>query len=137
MKASELMIGDYILYKGKTNCVVTALWRYEISVKSFLTDGGVAYSSLIEAKLFEPFPLTVEILEKNFKVLSNEPYGNRYFYNTDYVEVEVTEYTDGTWQVVVDEIEMSGLPTWKMYVSYVHELQHALRFAGVEKEIEI
>lgn len=55
----------------------------------------------------------------------------------DYYEVEITEYTDGLWQVQVNEIEMGNLPTWRMYVSNVHELQHALRLCKIDKEIEL
>ena len=83
-------------------------------------------------------PITEQILDKNFKDIA-EPhqmiYGGRWVYYDEYFEVEITEYTDGLWQVQVDEIEMSGLPTWRMYVSNVHELQQALRLANVKKEI--
>lgn len=84
-----------------------------------------------------PIPLTDEILAKNFEVTDDAAYCKHYGYYNDFMEVDICEYTDGIWQVVVDEIEMSGLPTWKMYVENVHQLQHALRLSGIKKEIEL
>ena len=87
----------------------------------------------------QPVPLTAEILEKNFnsKELPDDPYGAYFFGGNDYIEVYIKEYTDGLWQVSVDEVDMGGLPSWRMFVSNVHELQHALRLCGIDKEIKV
>ena len=77
-------------------------------------------------------PLTEEILEKNF-----ERDEERFVDCNEFREIEITEYNDGMWQVVIDEIEMSDLPTWKMYVCDVHQLQHALKLFGITKDITL
>lgn len=128
MKANELMIGDWVSYKGKMPCKITALCKDRAVVDNDTKqDWGIDYDNLT------PISLTAEILEKNFTQHSRY----KYDYCTDYFDLYITEYTDGLWCVTVDEIEMGGLPTWKMYVSDVHELQHALRLCGINKEITI
>lgn len=124
MKANELMIDDWV-------------YRYDCydQVKEISNNGIIGLDSLRGRIMFgelKPIPLTADILEKNFIY----DYG-LYFFGDDYIEVYIEEYADGLWRVEVDEIEMSGLPTWCMLVSNVHELQHALRLAGIEKEIKL
>ena len=130
MKANELMVNDLVLFRGEIHKVQEI---YGIGGNVYLNDYGT-----IETIKLLPIPLTLEILDKNFKNIA-EPhqmiYGGRWVIHNEFFEVEITEYTDGLWQVQVDEIEMSGLPTWRMYVSNVHELQQALRLANVKKEI--
>lgn len=83
-----------------------------------------------------PIPLTAEILEKNFLTQRGEwTEPVLYFFGDDYIEIYIKEYTEGIWEVVIDEVEMSCLPSWRMYVSNVHQLQHALRLCNIDKEI--
>lgn len=96
-------------------------------------DGGLT-------KMAVPVPITEQILDNNFKDIT-EPhqriYGGRWVQYEEFLEVEITEYTDGIFQIVVGKVEMGGLPTWRMrmYAGNVHELQHALRLCDIEKEI--
>lgn len=135
MKANDLQLGDHIAYISGEHCSVRELNRKGLIAVSFIdAKGKMQYSTLLPERDFEPIPLTAEILEKNFTQHSRY----KYDYCTDYFDLYITEYTDGLWCVTVDEIEMGGLPTWKMYVSNVHELQHALRLCNIDdKEIEI
>lgn len=128
MKPNEVMIGDWVF--NEVPCYVTAIYP-----NGTMDCQGDDWA--ISTDRVDPIPLTKEILEKNFEVTDDVVYGKHYGYYTDYMEVDIYEYTEGIWQIRLDEIEMSGLPTWKMYVSNVHELQHALRLCGIEKEIEI
>lgn len=134
MKANELMIDDWVLYKGKMPCKITAICK-----DTAVVDNDTEQDWRIDYDKLTPISLTAEILEKNFNCteIQDDPYGACFFCCNDYIEVYIEEYTDGLWQMVVDEIEMSGLPTWRMFVSNVHELQHALRLAGIDKEIEL
>lgn len=99
------------------------------------SEGGVTN----DARQLQPIPLTAEILGKNFKrkELPYGTYGAYFFGSNDYIEVYIKEYSDGLWQVNVDEIEMGGMRSWRMYVSTVHELQHAIRLCEIDKEIEL
>ena len=130
MKANEVMIGDWVMLTDPINNGENVQVK-EIHVDDYITvDGGIV-------PMFEPIELTDEILAKNFVVTDDVVYGKHYVYYTDYIEVDIYEYTEGIWQIRLDEIEMSGLPTWKMYVENVHQLQHALRLCGINKEIII
>lgn len=136
MKANELMIGDWVHYwilniNAKVNDIMST---GRLGIRFIDSKGKEGYIHGIMQESVKPIPITAEILEKNFN--GADPYGI-YFFGDDYIEVYIKEYTDGLWRVEVDEIEMSGLPTWKMYVSNVHELQHALRLCNIDKEIEL
>lgn len=137
MTATDLMIGDWVAYNGDVD------YTNPIRIEGMDIATGMCITSDRDDVGFdgvEPIPLTEDILDKNFKDIA-EPhqriYGGRWVYYDEYIEIEITEYTDGLWQVEVDEIEMSGLPSWRMYATYVHQLQHALRLCNIDKEIEI
>ena len=134
MKVNELMIDDWVHYKGKMPCRVVSIIGNSIKF-----DNGTPQEWMSDVENFTPIPITPEILEKNFEStqLPDDPYGAYFFGRNDYIEVYIKEYSDGLWQVQVDEVEMGGLPSWLMYVSNVHELQHALRLCGINKEITI
>ena len=142
--AKDLMVGDWFNFLidiegGHTeydpkNEIYQPMQVRDIT--SFgINDGEVSsYEGVVnDIAQLQPIPITSELLEKNF---TYNPYGI-YFFDDDYLEVSIKEYTDGLWRVEVDEIEMSSLPTWRMFVSNVHELQHALRLAGIDKEIKL
>jgi len=134
MNANELMIGDWVVYDGDVD------FTNPVRVDGIDAATGSLITSDREDVGIEgvqPIPLTDEILANNFVVTDDTAYGKHYGYYNDFMEVDICEYTDGIWQVVVDEIEMSGLPTWKMYVEDVHQLQHALRLSGIKMEIKL
>lgn len=118
MKATELMIGDWISYGGKPVQVLQL--------------------SRTEYKGFEPIPLTPEILEKNANGgwcnYQSEPNG-RSIYHIG----EVAVYVE--WEQIVPSpyIELQGLGDtfFKGYIDYVHELQHALKLCGINLEIKL
>ena len=120
MKATELMLGDqvYCYHPSRPREVVTAdadLLRLMERIESGLvTEESPLY------RVIEPIPLTPEILEKNGWTrdeLCNEwfiHYGPNLFGKCP----EVTIF-DG------------------VSIKYVHELQHALRLCGIDKQIEL
>ena len=121
MEAKELMIGDWVLI-GNNHIRVTSLQE------------GKDY---VEA---QPIPLTAEILEKNGFEKSNQisdtpPYymdeeGNIYYS----FEQNGVNHFWGWWQPDnVFEIPTNAMG-W-INIKYVHELQHALRLCGIDKEI--
>lgn len=145
MKAKDLMIGDWFNFLidiegGDTeydpkNEIYQPMQVDNIGFGAATSEEGVTNA----ASQLKPIPITAEILGKNFKSeeLPGDPYGAYFFGGNDYVEVYIKEYTDGLWQVDVDEVEMGGLRTWRMFVSNVHELQHTLRLCGIDKNIEL
>lgn len=138
MKASELMIGDYIMFNKniyKIEEISSKGWAHIIYNDE--SECRVALSSDYILDAITPIPLTAEILEKNgFK-----------FYCTDVFEewrskdkritIHDEEYPNSfnKWAVHVDTEDMRTMGYFE--ITYVHELQHALRFCKIEKEIEI
>lgn len=132
MKANELQIGDYVNYRGQI-----------IKVTSLYDKGGsneVGWSDKesvwVNADNVEPIPLTPEILEKNGfeKVYDKYKLPNYRIKWNSYTDLYFTVFTgvDGYWNPIGLNVITGGLPAT---VDYVHQLQHALRFCGIRKEI--
>ena len=138
MKPEELMIGDWVSYKGEP---------YQIRQLGIFGENrdGEDYPAvcvgkpkgiglIIERNKIEPIPLTDEILVKNGFVkqaydgwLISENYGRRFIsYRTDYF--------DGLLDIRYAEEPFCKL---SIKIKHVHELQHALRLCGIDKEITI
>lgn len=125
MKANELMIGDLLKPKNVDSYFKVGL----IGADSIWNDTDTAKWDLDE---IEPIPLTPEILEKNGwkncvpDVWQNE-YRGFFFY-----------WENGTGRFGMDDFRRLQ-EQWKMHlqIKHIHELQHALRLCGIEKEITI
>lgn len=150
MKANELMIGDYVNYRGQI-----------IKVTSLYDKGGsneVGWSDKesvwVNASNVEPIPLTPEILEKNGFI--KDANKDDRFTDTYHLLVPTGfERNSFTIQVSVYKEPIDGVSTlvkcWGWLppynrgmndihlcsANYVHELQHAMRLCGIEKEIEL
>jgi len=108
MNATDLMLGDIVLASGKPIHVTLATLSCGVDVK--------------------PMPLTPEILEKNG--MSKNPYGE-YFAEDKHCFLEISREPEGFyWTINANEYGIIPL-------KYVHELQHALRLCGIEKEVVI
>lgn len=141
MDAKELMIGDWLsLFQGypdgsSCNVRVSYIGEYgEVGI-----EGCKEYTSA-NCNLLFPIPLTPEILEKNGFIKYNEvsdtpPYdkdeeGNMYY------SFKGEHKFWGWWQ----PNNVYFIPVNAMIdleIKYVHELQHALRLCGIDKDIEI
>ena len=86
---------------------------------------------------FEPIPLTAEILEKNGFVRNIlRQYAQHQCFEIDNIQVET--FSGGReWRVVITDKLIAGLVLCNVVVKHTHQLQHALRLAGVRKEIEV
>lgn len=119
MKIEELSIGDYVNYEGKPVRIkgLCSMVTFEINEHLICTCG---------VGCLDPIPLTPEILEKN---------GINKTYKSDEYAVykgegfNVTDYYTELWEF--------SLRRNRVMLKNVHELQHALRLAGIEKEIEV
>ena len=146
MKENEIQIGDWVRYRyNDRNGHETVLdfrvdqliRRYNLEMCVYSDTGDKGYASQIE-----PIPLTAEILEKNgFEKLdfSHFQIGDRR------LVLDADGRWDGplSWHWVVTEMDTNakGQPVVLDYyiatINYVHELQHALRLCGIEKEITL
>ena len=104
------MIGDWVQVPSELN-------RYKRIRSTFDMDSAV---------LYKPIPLTPEILEKNG--WEKTPTG--YVFYTD-----GKKYDNSLWYIFGSNTFVVN--TAEFQIKYVHELQHALRLCGIEKEIEL
>ena len=121
MTEKELMMDDYVEIEGKIDriaCFNPDGWVFLWQSTSYLP---------VHVDELKPIPLTPEILEKNgFKDMG--------FFG----KLEI-----GPWRLICDSGNLAVLHEGReeeyinIPISYVHELQHALRLCGIEKEIEI
>lgn len=131
MKANDLMIGDWIEWQYPADTSYHGKYRVvaiEETWVDFLDERNYHCSQPYN-EIF-PIPLTAEILEKNGfkKDVRNENY---YKWNW-YILEDNASYDMETGMVRI--FKASDL-TFRHPIGYVHELQHALRLCGIEKEI--
>lgn len=120
MKAIELMIGDWVKSRTGMNIKIVGISHDYLSV-------------------YEPIPLTAEILEKNgflpsFEMghetlcLVSSEYSIYYRPVDTYLYVFKRDNEHGEGDFIVSDHRNKN-------AKYVHELQHALRFCRIDKEI--
>lgn len=124
MKATELMIGDWVFCEGQpipSNATIEEVFDDGVIFKGIHYEGDASLDRIF------PIPLTDEILKKN-----GFDYYHKNFVSTDYdspFKLEMVGWPDengngGLWLI-------NGL----FKIRFVHELQHALRLCEIEKEI--
>ena len=112
MKIDELMVGDWVQVPSELN-------RYKRIRSTFDMDITL---------LYEPIPLTTEILEKYGFVEKSE---RRWVLSDEYTGDEVL--------VLYEVANGFAMPTEGMTIGFqnVHELQHLFKLCGIDKEIEL
>ena len=124
-KISDLSIGDWVMVEWPDG----ERWRGRLTRLS--VTGGVevccANGKHVRCSdgFISPIPITAEILEKNG---FEEICGMRY--NSDTL-MEFEQYEDG-WCRTINCGEYSVY-----FIKYVHQFQHALRLAGIDKDINL
>lgn len=151
MKANELMIGDWVAIVEPDN-----YHGYNAKVRIVNDETGyimvfIEYAHLHDVLCddLQPIPLTPEILEENglfehdtnrsplcviaeaYNVVFNDKDGKPYSWLNiqDISSLESKRWHISIWGKC--NFSISG------YIGYVHELQHALRLCGIDKEIEL
>ena len=154
IKISELSVGDWIATESaqlaiEGNDIATAFVdkvKKPIQIVSVLGDERLVFGRIeeldgftsiyLKAEHIEPIPLTAEILEKN-----GFEEGKRYdgwdtrVFSKDMASVSMP--SKDKWCRIRVYSEDGFYELSSAIVSYVHQLQHALRLAGIEKGIEV
>ena len=134
MTANELMIGDWVAYNGDVDYI------NPIRIEGMDIATGMCITSDRDDVGFDgvdPIPLTAEILEKNGFNCEEiiQPHwiseDGRILLRND----ESLINSNNKWSVHVDNEDMQTIGYFEL--TYVHQLQHALRLCNIEKEIEI
>lgn len=130
MKAKELMQFDWV-------CIENDPTPRQVD---FIRTGevGLYWNKIVTPPYIKPIPITPEILEKNgFK---GEMYAFLDISPNLYLEYYYHEHRLREWWTGIDEwnnhAEVKEI-VFKCQCHYIHELQHALRLCGIEKEIEL
>ena len=146
MKVSDLMIGDWLFPYNETEPrrVEHLKYQYEMSGKYDVVAFDKNPYTFNYTGFCKPVPITREILEKNgfvyrkdsgaFIVYAEESYSNQ--------TVEVTLFNvESEFRNIQLHICESNSPQETMLhlmeCNYVHQLQHALRLAGIDMEITL
>ena len=127
IKISDLSVGDWVQNNYGDYVKVAGIWQgYNLNYQVDLLRDGMIGTYL--PCYIHPIPITAEILEKNgFEKMYRDD-DNRYYLPS---YIEVTLYEDGWWHTInANEHPIHAL-------NGVHQLQHLLRLAGVEKEINL
>lgn len=144
MKANELSIGDWVNvlkyhwdgspYIGQIDGIIKKHGTYYLQFGSALS---------AEIDRCEPIPITPEILEKNgFRLKEKGVLYTEYVSGDEHSIIEFGFYKESIHDIdTVLNCELGfvgGLDRiHHCHVKYVHELQHALKLCGIEKEIEL
>ena len=126
LKISDLSVGDWVSYrKENTLYSIRSIYRTGVQDCVILNDDKYPDGVIAFVDRLTPIPITAEILEKNG---FEEDCGR--WYNSEAL-MEFEQYEDGWCRTI-------NCGEYDVYsIKYVHQLQHALRLAGVDKEINL
>ena len=126
MKANELMIGDWVI-DGKNIAQITSITCDGIIETTFNKSSNI--------EVIEPIPLTPEILEKN-GFIGDKNVCKSKVRDDSKDELWQCEYAWYLKNLRIKNLTNSSIA--RLYnIMFVHELQHALRLCGINKEIEV
>ena len=131
MEAKDLMIGDWVI-DGKNIAQITSITCDGIIETTFNKSSNI--------EVIEPIPLTPAILEKNDFVANKHVYPYPYYEYINrrnklkigfaFSQCNRTSYKEPWVYIDSEYVFVEHLPC-----IYVHQLQHAIRLCGIEKEI--
>ena len=133
LKISTLSVGDWVQDKEGTPAKILGIEQWSGEYYLNVEVNGADVGNVI-AKGALPIPITPEILEKN-GVKETEfvkDSGYEFYQRDDFYALRVE---GSKWWTIIVSKECREVV--KCYVQHVHQMQHALRLAGVEKEIEL
>lgn len=139
LKISDLSVGDWVRIEEECSTISSiyhngAAYADEVA----LTRNGICTGVKLVSEL-HPIPITEEILEKNgwstdgmYAILRIDEHRHLEYY---YHEHRLRKYYCGVdeWQ---NHAKVTDI-TFAVHCYSVHQLQHALRLAGVDKEINL
>lgn len=138
MKANELTDGIYVYF----NCfdgskIIVKVTGFKDGIVYGVSEYGTHWCQISK---IEPIPLTTEILEKNEFVANKHVYPYPYYeYINEEAKLKIgfafpqgnrTSYKEPWVYIDSERVFVEHLPC-----IYVHQLQHAFKLCGIEKEI--
>lgn len=137
MKATDLMIGDWVNLNFDVDYKTGKSIYAPVQITGINKDGTIDVNCTFDKsesmqdgwdlKLIEPIPLTREILEKNgFEKSQGEKF-TWFICNVAAFDIRIVSEKNNLYDIKIAE--------YPRPIKYVHELQHALKLCGIEKEI--
>ena len=136
MKANELMIGDWVHCPSLVDEVENDNGNMQIK-QLRIADLDCDSFKELQYNEIEPIPLTTEILLKNGFKTNGNGITAAFCSEDKHAILEISEHYH------YDEIKIEGGFYWTycehdiIRLRYVHDLQHALKLCGIEKQIEL
>ena len=134
MKITDLMIGDFFSFNGNKYKIEDIKKCGAIHIEYYPEGGRVELNSDFILEDLNPIPLTYKILEKNG--FSGEAYMTLDLDDSSYLEYYGFEGRLRKIWNGVDEWNNHSADrdiTFQCHCKYVHELQHALRWCGLDE----
>lgn len=133
MKATDLMIGDWVLY-GQRFAIIKEIGNGYITILCSINGQNEYVEETYDN--IEPITLTPEILEKNEWEKRNDAciyYDSEHEYQIifmlkEYNYTHLYNYIDAS---------IGCITIREMPITYLHELQNLMRLCGIKKEIEL
>ncbi|MBQ9646136.1 MAG: hypothetical protein IJV24_07255 [Prevotella sp.] len=136
MKATEIMIGDRLAYRGQYNAFdfrVEQVTKHKVGYHAEPGESRMHYLRLHEV---QPIPLTTDILQHNGWEYSDED--EKFFAGTWCGGGLILQQTDEGFMIVaISDYDDEDTNRTPFTLRYVHELQHALRLCNIDKEITL
>lgn len=130
MKVQNLQIGDWVFKPSL--CDIESLKIGQLELDDFSNEEEYGVLSACR-----PIPLTPEILEKNgFEPIENKVVDEAYIFDRNEFEepdIIIRRFDFNDSFVLCTVMDNTAI----ISIAYVHELQHALRLCGIEKEINL
>ena len=131
LQAEDLMIGDWVQIADLGYNSMRGEYHQIDWIRT--SELGLDNRKIITLAYAEPIPLTPEILEKNgFK--KAEQFEEMYYWNWR-IGDDCISYDKET--RIVRIFHAFGHLVFVQPLSYIHQLQHALRLCKIDKEIEL
>lgn len=123
IKISDLSVGDCVHHNSYD--VDMRVVKINGEVERIIAESSSGHGVTCHLDHFSPIPITADILEANgiHRTYEDDNYA---IFRGD--GLWAVKYTDGGW-------ELSTPPVCRVDIKFIHQLQHALRLAGVDKEI--
>ena len=142
MTNKEIEVGDYVYLQIRKKLHIAQVMNKYLTCDTFVLQHGEVIKSEV-IKDIQPIILTVEILENNgftsYDVLSVDENGN------ECVSGKQCEYVEGESKInvyffnneVVSFEVYGNHAECKAEKKHVHDLQHAMKFCEIEKELKL
>ena len=131
LKVSDLSVGDWVQDKNGIYAKVLGMenWSNGYFLNIELHGVNVGVTPLASVL---PIPITAEMLEKSGFERSKSPFA--VYFHADKVWISYDKRSE-TWSVTININNVA--PNLYAKILYIHQLQHALRLAGLDKEINL